>query len=393
MKAQSIRRLLHLTNVALALGLVGAGAWYMLKVRPAAASASKSTDWVKKSMETYLKEAGSAVAASIWQVGPKELDDITRPDLLDKDKGPGVWPYVGPVPPKPQPKEKVVETPKGPTGLEAIGKPTMLLVDPGEKTLLQWLFGSSPKPRTFFAGEFMTDEAPAKDEKNNRIPPKKSRFRFVDASYVNAGDARKIRIVYDVFEDLAKDDPSIKGQVSVMPLGAIPNAALITTGSKDGKGETEGGTPRPTRPAGTPPPFSEVRPLISRPAEGVVKVEFDEATYDYTAFNDPDKLMGQVKTEEHRDRNGKPDGVRVTGLDNESVAAAFDVRTGDILKMINGVPVHSRAEAIDVVKKLPKQTTNVSVVVERNGRDIVYNVDPRDPRVKSGAGKVKYEGK
>jgi len=391
MKAQSLRRVLHIANAALVLGIVGAGAWYVLKVRPAAASSSKSTEWVKKSMDTYLKEAGSAVAASIWQVGPKDLDDITRPDLLDKEKGPGVWPYVGPVPPKPQPKERVIETPKGPTGLEAVGKPTMLMVDPGERTLLQWLFAASPKPRTFFAGEYMTDEPRTRDKDGNEVPPKKSRFRFVDASYVDAGDARKIRIVYDVFEDLAKDEPSLKGQVAVLPLGSIPKSDLITAGIDSERDKPGASAPR--RPRGTPPTFAEVRPLLTRPAEGVVKIEFDEATADWVEHFDTDKLLGQVKTEEHRDKNGRPDGVRVTGLDPDSIATSFDVRTGDILKSINGVPVHNRAEAIDVVKKLPKTTTNVSVVLERNGRDIVYNVDPRDPRVKSGAGKVKYEGK
>ncbi len=391
MKAQSLRRLLHLVNVALILCLVAAGAWYVLRVRPASASSAKSAEWVKKSMETYLKEAGSAVAASIWQVGPKDLDDIVRPDLLDKEKGPGVWPYVGPVPPKPQPKERAVEAPKGPTGLEAIGKPTMLMVDPGERTLLQWLFTTSPKPRTFFAGEFMTDEARPKGENGEPLPPKKSRFRFVDASYVNAGDARKIRVVYDVFEDLGKDEPTLKGQVAELPLGSIPNAALITAGAETGKGETSPALP--VRPAGTPPTVAEVRPSITRPADGVVKVEFDQVTSDYFTLNDADRLLGQVKTEEHRDRNGNPDGVRVTGLDPDSVAAAFDIRAGDILKSINGIPVHNRAEAIEVAKKLSKETTNVAVVIERNGRDIVYNVDPRDPKVRSAAGKVKYEGR
>ncbi len=206
---------------------------------------------------------------------------------------------------------------------------------------------------------------------------------------MDAGDARKIRIVYDVYEDLGKEEPSLKGQVAVLPLGSIPKSDLITAGI-DAERDKPGAT-APRRPPGTPPTFAEVRPLLTRPAEGVVKIEFDENTSDWVNLQDTDKLLGQVKTEEHRDRNGKPDGVRITGLDPESVASAFDVRTGDILKSINGVPVHNRAEAIEVVKKLPKTTTNVSVVLERNGRDIVYNVDPRDPRVKSGAGKVKYE--
>jgi hypothetical protein len=87
--------------------------------------------------------------------------------------------------------------------------------------------------------------------------------------------------------------------------------------------------------------------------------------------------------------------VRVTdvGPEEASIASQFDVQRGDILKSINGQPVHNRAQAIDVVKNLPKDTTNVQAVVERNGRDIVYNIDPRDPRVKAAAGKVRFDGR
>jgi S1-C subfamily serine protease len=97
-----------------------------------------------------------------------------------------------------------------------------------------------------------------------------------------------------------------------------------------------------------------------------------------------------VKTEDAKDAKGDPKGVRFTGVGEGSLASKFDVRPGDILKSINGKPVRSRSEAIEVVKGLPKDTTLVAVVIERDGRDILYNVDPRDPKTRSAAGKVKY---
>ena len=68
-------------------------------------------------------------------------------------------------------------------------------------------------------------------------------------------------------------------------------------------------------------------------------------------------------------------------------------KPGDVLKAINGTPVHSRSEAVNVVKALPANIANVQVIIERNGRQITYDVDPRDPKVRGMGGKVKFDGK
>jgi len=117
------------------------------------------------------------------------------------------------------------------------------------------------------------------------------------------------------------------------------------------------------------------------------EVEFDQPTIDGFKGSDADALVADVKTEEVKN------GIRISGIGSNSVASKFDIRAGDILKSINGQPVHSRAQAIEVAKSIPKETTGVQVVIERNGRDIAYNVDPRDPATRAAAGKVRYDNK
>ena len=53
MKAQSLRRLLTFTDIALVLGLAAAGAWYLVKVRPATASDTKRMEWSKQAYANY----------------------------------------------------------------------------------------------------------------------------------------------------------------------------------------------------------------------------------------------------------------------------------------------------------------------------------------------------
>src|SRR2546426_920935 len=103
MKAQSLRRLLTLTDVALVLGIAGAGAWYLAKVRPAAASDAKRMEWSAQAYKEYQNAALTAHPKDLWTVERDAFDHIVRPDLMPSNppgKTPGVWPYVDPVPPK-----------------------------------------------------------------------------------------------------------------------------------------------------------------------------------------------------------------------------------------------------------------------------------------------------
>src|SRR5262245_27455245 len=105
MKAQSLRRLLTLVDVVLVLGIGGVAAWYCVKVAPAAAASSSRRDWTKDAIDRWKRDSAEARPSPTWSVNEEDFKQLVRPDLMTKDKGPGVWPYVGPVPPKWEPKK------------------------------------------------------------------------------------------------------------------------------------------------------------------------------------------------------------------------------------------------------------------------------------------------
>ncbi|MHC4858962.1 MAG: PDZ domain-containing protein [Planctomycetota bacterium] len=69
-------------------------------------------------------------------------------------------------------------------------------------------------------------------------------------------------------------------------------------------------------------------------------------------------------------------GVEIKSIKQGSIVARRGIRTGDILKSINGNPVTSRQEAVNYFKGKGKGLTRYVVVIERLGKEIqvTYNV-------------------
>ncbi len=393
MKAQSWRRILGLSNVVLVLGILGVGAYYFTRVRPAAADGAKPPKWTKDAYDAYLTAAKNARATTIWPVDEKAIKEITVPDTLmnPPDKGgPYVWPYIGPVPPAKKVIEKAaaVEGPPAPSGLEVIGKPTMLYAVAGGPVVVTWLFNNPPSKSavTIERGQFFVPDA----------DKSKGRFKLVDGWRVPRSDSpdRAVEIVYEVWDEKAGKLERVEHKEFTLASDA-PKVSMMSPDS-GGAGSTPGKTPdgRPIPPDdGKAPQVADVKIFVKETAPGVREVEFDEIAYRWGTRTEMEKILDEVKTKDAVDAQGKPSGVEISGINPGSVPSQFDVKAGDILKSINGTPVHNRAEAVDVVKKLSKDVAKVQVVIERNGRQIVYNVDARDPKVRAAAGKVRYDNK
>jgi hypothetical protein len=387
MKAQSVRRLLTLSTTVLALAVVGTGAYWFLKVRPASAASSKPPAWVDMSWKTYQYEKGHVRAADVWPVQQEDLKKhITRPDLTDPKNGIGVWPYVGPLPPAPRPPEKPVEAPKLPTGIESLGKldAVMGLSSDGLRGAYRWVYHpqGAPKDRFlwFMVGDFIKE--PEKDAKPGRFKVTKLvRLEEKPGTFV---------ATYDVYDDPTKD-PVERNKTASFNL--MEGARQVTSLFRPLQVPGTPGKPGPaTAGAGATTPVTPVfRPKVVVTSDASRTVEFDDAeTYRTWTESGVEKMIQEIKTEEAKDKAGQPTGIRlVSGLTKDSDLGKFDIQAGDILKSINGQPTHSRAQAIDIVKKMPKETTTVQAVIERNGRDIVYTVDPRDPEVRKAAGKLR----
>jgi hypothetical protein len=388
MKAQSVRRILNLSCAVLGLAVVATGAYWFLQVRPAAAAPVKPPAWIEKAWGTYTNERKTAKPMDVWPVQQEDLKKhITRPDLMDPKNGIGVWPYVGPLPPAPRPPEKPAEAPKLPTGIESLGKvdAVMGLSADGLRGAYRWAYTpqGAPKPRYywFMVGEFIR-ELEVKDSKG--------RFKVTKLAKVPATAATFVA-TYDVYDDPTKDPVERnktatfnlqEGAKAVTPI-LRPVGAPATPGKP---GPATAGTAPGPGPAVTP----VFNPVLVKTNDNAVAVQFDDDdTYRTWTESGIEKMIQEIRTEEAKDKAGQPMGIRLASLPKDSDLGKFDIQPGDILKSINGQPTHSRAQAVDIVKKMPKDTTSVIAVVERNGRDIVYTVDPRDPAVRKAAGKLR----
>lgn len=423
MKAQSWRKILGLTNTALVLGILGAGAWWATKVRGASIDAAKPPKWTGEAFAQYQAQQKTVRSQAIWPVNAEQIKQLTRPDDLMnpiEKGGPFVWPYVGPVPPPKKEIPKPIEEIKAaaPTGLEVLGKPQILFSDPRGTVVVTWLYKDAPPAKggvTVARGDpFISPDEKEKREKQRaelRIKEvglseaekaeieksiekmmKKGRFKLKDGWLVpgSVGADRRVAIVYDIYDE--DTDALLSTEFKEFALASDAPKVDIGGNAPSVAGAAAGAI-KPSRPDNVAPPLSEVRVVVQATSPSSRRVDFDDNVYSYVRNTDMDKLLDEVKTEDAKDAEGKPSGVKVSGVNAGSFASQFDVKPGDVLKSINGTPVHSRSEAVSVVKGIPKAATNVQVVIERNGRQLTYDVDPRDPKVRGAGGTVKFDNK
>jgi S1-C subfamily serine protease len=156
---------------------------------------------------------------------------------------------------------------------------------------------------------------------------------------------------------------------------------------KVGVVETVPGSPAPEgapAPAGTK--VEDVKPKIEWESYNKARIEFNQDTFDYFRSRDPDTVAKSVKTQVAKDKKtGKTLGLKITSMGPNSPAEKFDVRPGDILVSIDGKPVESRSDAVNIIQGMSKDVSRVTVVIDRNGRKITYVIDPRDPKTRRAA--------
>ena len=66
-------------------------------------------------------------------------------------------------------------------------------------------------------------------------------------------------------------------------------------------------------------------------------------------------------------RGGKPRGFKIVGVRPGSLYSHVGVRSGDILKSVNGEEINSPTKALQLFEKL-KNSDSVTLDVERRGR-------------------------
>ncbi|MFO0934569.1 MAG: PDZ domain-containing protein [Planctomycetota bacterium] len=419
MKAQSIRRLLTFANLLLALGIAGAAGWWFAQARPAMAGDAKRAAWVVPANEAYQTDANNARKADFWQVYEKDFDHIVRPDLMDTKKNPlapGVWAFVGPVPPKVEKRAAAEPTKKeAPKGLAALGRVIAAIVPPvgtdplDANAAITFEFAASKRKRTFYAGattplEDVDSKGPAGEERlrpADAADPRREGKYLVSVEYVGeAGDDDdpRLKIVYDEVGADPKAPAERKEEVLAISMSTAPKGGSLIRPTDGAPGAGKPGPaagPGVARAGGTgvgtgsaPVPLERVR-VTPVEREGRTYIELDEESWNALSSRDLEReILNDVKSEDVKDGEG---GVRVTGVSPGSVPAKFGIQQGDVLVSVAGQRVRNRNEAIDVAKGLPKDTTSVAVVLKRDGVERTVVVDPRDPKTRAAAGKVGFD--
>lgn len=141
---------------------------------------------------------------------------------------------------------------------------------------------------------------------------------------------------------------------------------ILTVGDKDEilKMEDLAGSRRKKGPRKPPRPGSTAaRPAASAEEQNitVAQSKIDHATKNLN------QLMRQARIRPHF-TNGKPDGIRLSGIRPGSIFEDIGFRSGDIITSINGESIESVDDALKFYSSL-KSAENVSLQIRRNGVD------------------------
>jgi general secretion pathway protein C len=124
--------------------------------------------------------------------------------------------------------------------------------------------------------------------------------------------------------------------------------------------------PMPSNPA-TPPPANAAAPDWK---EGVTKVSETEYQISRSMLDEQLQDLSQLGMQARivpNYRNGKYEGFKLVGVRPNSLYRAIGIRSGDIIKRINGAEINSPNKAIELFEQF-KASNNIAMDVERRGQ-------------------------
>jgi general secretion pathway protein C len=90
------------------------------------------------------------------------------------------------------------------------------------------------------------------------------------------------------------------------------------------------------------------------------------------AMRNMDQLLGSARVVPYY-RGGQPYGFRVSDVAEGAKVYELGVRTGDIIKSINGIPIRTPQDALNAYQEL-QSNTNVQMEIERQGSTTTVSV-------------------
>lgn len=365
MKPHGLRKSLWIANFVLAGVVVAMGAWFLSEVRPAAARvADRPLNARAPEFEQLCKaHERRRISGLQWRptapVGEAEFHKYVLRDDYAK-MVPTHWIFSGPLPSgRYQADTPTPDAPDGPAGLESLGKVIAIYYAPPGDSLVVFDFHASERNRAFGIGEFIRADAQAPE-----------RFKLVKV--VNVEER-----CYDLYYSVHGDDaakPLREGILRIGKPGRESRTSYLYPVEDDDEPASAAAAPKRAR--------SEFAPTVRRHAtrKNTYEVLLDEPTYDVLRGQAASRVAGSIKTETAVDtETGRPYGLRIAGIQPGSPVSAFQIKKGDVLISLNGRPVLSRSDALNILETLGEDPI-VTVVLERHGKLVTYLVDSRDPR-------------
>jgi general secretion pathway protein C len=129
-----------------------------------------------------------------------------------------------------------------------------------------------------------------------------------------------------------------------------------------GTAKRSGSGPRIARKAASPPRL----PVSPNPRQLTLKSDQIE-----NALENLDQLMEQARIRPHIE-DGRPSGISITGIKPNTVFRKMRLRNGDIITGVNGTPIESVEDAMQIFGDL-SSTPEVQLEIKRRGRKRVLN--------------------
>jgi S1-C subfamily serine protease len=80
------------------------------------------------------------------------------------------------------------------------------------------------------------------------------------------------------------------------------------------------------------------------------------------------EILDQVELESYTDPSGRPAGIQIQHVEDDSIVLQRGFESGDIIQRVNGQPINSKSELIDWVSKNHEKYRNFRVELQRRGQ-------------------------
>jgi general secretion pathway protein C len=169
-----------------------------------------------------------------------------------------------------------------------------------------------------------------------------------DESYAIGDEVPGGAILNDIFEDRVILERNGQLETLKLPMESVPGETTTAMGRA---------TPSP-------------RGIPGRaPAQTIDTATADTSQilrhYRDALINDPQSVMGLVRVQPYN-KDGKLEGYRIRPGQDRQLLTKFGLRSGDIVKSVNGVPMDNPIKALEILRDL-STASSVTVDIERNG--------------------------